>query len=129
MNEPPSFLHSIDRDSRAQPSMNQGSSQSLLRSGILPANVTRLQPMRLPAQAACKLPDQSTTLRVESSSTDDPRLLGALPISDMGRVSPTQDRWIDDDIELQRPRQLALVFAYSMHKLHMLGSRYNRESG
>ena len=42
--------------------------------------VTRLQPMRLPAQAARQLPDQSTTLRVESSSTDDPRLRGALPI-------------------------------------------------
>src|SRR5580692_10648390 len=41
--------------------------------------VTRLQPMRLPAQAACQLPDQSTTLRVDSSSTDDSRLRGALP--------------------------------------------------
>src|SRR5437588_8718038 len=36
--------------------------------------VTRLQPMRLPAQAARQLPDQSTTLRVDSSSTDDSRL-------------------------------------------------------
>src|SRR6202040_1701455 len=44
--------------------------------------VTRLQPMRLPAQAARQLPDQSTTLRVESSSTDDSRLRGALPIAD-----------------------------------------------
>ena len=41
--------------------------------------VTRLQPMRLPAQAARQLPDQSTTLRVDSSSTDDSRLQGALP--------------------------------------------------
>src|ERR1700737_4092387 len=41
--------------------------------------VTRLQPMRLPAQAARQLPDQSTTLRVDSSSTDDSRLRGALP--------------------------------------------------
>ena len=41
--------------------------------------VTRLQPMRLPAQAARQLPDQSTTLRVESSSTDHPRLRGAPP--------------------------------------------------
>jgi hypothetical protein len=39
--------------------------------------------MRLPAQAARQLPDQSTTLRVESSSTDDPRLRGALPNSDI----------------------------------------------
>ena len=43
--------------------------------------VTRLQPMRLPAQAARQLPDQSTTLRVDSSSTDNSRLRGALPIS------------------------------------------------
>src|SRR5215211_6361563 len=42
--------------------------------------VTRLQPLRLPARAARQLPDQSTTLRVESSSTGDPRLRGALPI-------------------------------------------------
>jgi hypothetical protein len=41
--------------------------------------VTRLRPMRLPAQAARQLPDQSTTLRVDSSSTDDSRLRGALP--------------------------------------------------
>ena len=41
--------------------------------------VTRLQPLRLPARAARQLPDQSTTLRVESSSTDDSRLRGALP--------------------------------------------------
>ncbi len=41
--------------------------------------VTRLQPFRLPGRAARQLPDQSTTLRVESSSTSDPRLRGALP--------------------------------------------------
>jgi hypothetical protein len=35
--------------------------------------------MRLPAQAARQLPDRSTTLRVDSSSTDDSRLRGALP--------------------------------------------------
>ena len=44
--------------------------------------VTRLQPMRLPAQAARQLPDQSTTIRVESSSTDDSRPRGALPSAD-----------------------------------------------
>src|SRR6516164_10806295 len=47
--------------------------------------VTRLQPMRLPAQAARQLPDQSTTLRVDSSSTDDSRLRGALPIPDLSK--------------------------------------------
>jgi hypothetical protein len=45
--------------------------------------VTRLQPFRLPGRAARQLPDQSTTLRVESSSTDDSRFRGALPIGDM----------------------------------------------
>ncbi len=43
------------------------------------AFVTRLQPFRLPGRAARQLPDQSTTLWVESSSTGDPRLRGALP--------------------------------------------------
>ena len=45
--------------------------------------VTRLQPFRLPGRAARQLPDQSTTLWVESSSTSDPRLRGALPGPDM----------------------------------------------
>src|SRR5262249_61656793 len=44
--------------------------------------VTRLQPVQLPARAARQLPDQSTTLRVESSSTADARLRGALPFAD-----------------------------------------------
>ena len=46
------------------------------------AFVTRLQPFRLPGRAARQLPDQSTTLWVESSSTGDPRLQGALPTAD-----------------------------------------------
>jgi hypothetical protein len=41
--------------------------------------VTRLRPCQLPAQAARQLPDQSTTLWVESSSTDGSRLRGARP--------------------------------------------------
>src|SRR5262245_3787573 len=45
--------------------------------------VTRLQPSQLPSQAARQLPDQSTTLRLESSSTDDSRLRGALPLADL----------------------------------------------
>src|SRR2546426_4602785 len=48
--------------------------------------VTRLQPLRLPARAARQLPDQSTTLRVESSSTSDPRLRGALPGADLWSI-------------------------------------------
>ncbi len=41
------------------------------------AFVTRLRPVRLLVQAARQLPDQSTTLWVESSSTSDTRLRGA----------------------------------------------------
>ena len=48
------------------------------------AFVTRLQPCRLPGRTARQLPDQSTTPWVESSSTSDPRLRGALPYSDIG---------------------------------------------
>ena len=44
--------------------------------------VTRLQPSRLPSQAARQLPDLSTILRVESSSTGVSRLRGALPDSE-----------------------------------------------
>ncbi len=47
------------------------------------AFVTRLQPFRLPGRAARQLPNQSTTLWVESSSTDDSRLRGALPAADL----------------------------------------------
>ena len=46
--------------------------------------VTRLQPCRLPNRAARQLPDQSTILRVESSSTDNSRLRGARPRRDFG---------------------------------------------
>src|SRR5262249_17450882 len=53
--------------------------------------VTRLQPLRLPARAARQLPDQSTTLRVESSSTGNPRLRGALPIADVTRAKMFTD--------------------------------------
>src|SRR3982074_1680660 len=48
--------------------------------------VTRLQPFRLPGRAARQLPDQSTTLWVESSSTDDSALRGALPNSDANKL-------------------------------------------
>src|SRR5262245_48826022 len=47
------------------------------------AFVTRLQPSQLPDQAARQLPDQSTTLWVDSSSTDDSRLRGARPFPDI----------------------------------------------
>src|SRR5262249_24718681 len=44
-------------------------------------------PLRLPARAARQLADQSTTRRVESSSTSDARLRGALPRADVWRIS------------------------------------------
>src|SRR5262249_929604 len=45
--------------------------------------VTRLRPFRSPGRAARQLPDQSTILWVDSSSTGDSRLRGALPIPDL----------------------------------------------
>src|SRR6516225_6342477 len=45
--------------------------------------VTRLRPFRSPGRAARQLPDQSTILWVDSSSTGDSRLRGALPLADM----------------------------------------------
>src|SRR4051812_21363121 len=42
------------------------------------AFVTRLQPSQLPDQTARQLPEQSTTLRLEPSSTGDTRRRGAL---------------------------------------------------
>ena len=49
--------------------------------------VTRLRHLQLPARAARQLPDQSTTLRVDSSSTGNPRLRGALPNPDLQSVN------------------------------------------
>ena len=49
--------------------------------------VTRLRSVRLPGQTARQLPDQSTTLWVESSSTGDPRLRGALPFPDLQKLA------------------------------------------
>jgi hypothetical protein len=54
--------------------------------------VTRLQPCRLPSRAARQLPDQSTILRVESSSTDDSRLRGARPKDDITLGSGSSSR-------------------------------------
>jgi hypothetical protein len=51
--------------------------------------VTRLQPSQLPGQAARQLPDLSTIIRVEPSSTDDSRRQGALPIADLCATKKT----------------------------------------
>src|SRR5229473_535937 len=50
--------------------------------------VTRLRSRQLPSETARQLPDLSTIIRVEPSSTDDSRLQGALPIPDvsLGRL-------------------------------------------
>src|SRR5262245_60622789 len=55
--------------------------------------VTRLRPFRLPGRAARQLPDQSTTCRMESSSTDGSRLRGARVI----RTSRRHRRMNDSD--------------------------------
>ena len=44
--------------------------------------VTRLRPSQLPGQTARQLPDLSTIIRVESSSTGVSRPRGALPLTD-----------------------------------------------
>jgi hypothetical protein len=54
------------------------------------AFVTRLRPSQLPDQAARQLPDLSTIIRVESSSTGVSRLRGALPTADI-RLRPAAD--------------------------------------
>ena len=48
--------------------------------------VARLRPGQLPSQAARQLPDLSTIIRVEPSSTDDSRLRGALPLAVVQRL-------------------------------------------
>jgi len=50
--------------------------------------VTRLRPAQLPGQVARQLPDPSTTLRVEPSSTSDSRLRGARPRADIRIAEP-----------------------------------------
>src|SRR5215471_10286511 len=52
--------------------------------------VTRLQPCRSPGRAARQLPDQSTTLWVDSSSTGDSRRRGALPLTDINPIATTR---------------------------------------
>jgi hypothetical protein len=52
--------------------------------------LTRLRPVRLPVQAARQLPDQSTTLWAEPSSTGDTRLRGA-PKRTQFRKAPPRD--------------------------------------
>src|SRR5271169_1273800 len=53
--------------------------------------VTRLRPCQLPSRAARQLPDQSTILWVESSSTHDSRLRGARQTADKLRPEGSID--------------------------------------
>jgi hypothetical protein len=80
---------SLSRPAQASLTLRPAESLSRLKATF----VTRLQPFRLPGRAARQLPDQSTTLRVDSSSTDDPRLRGALPLADQSAVAHTLARW------------------------------------
>jgi hypothetical protein len=83
------------------------------------AFVTRLQPFQLPGRAARQLPDQSTTLWVEPSSTSDPRLGGALPNAEVTdcqsgdtvpgrfRAGPQMDHgWLPGNLQPARCRDL-----------------------
>src|SRR3954466_352892 len=60
------------------------------------AFVTRLQPSQLPGQAARQLPDQSTTLWVEPSSTGDTRRRGALGNAGLNPGEPDFAFWNSD---------------------------------
>src|SRR5262249_24061097 len=66
----------------ACPGFTRLTARRILHSPRVPF-VTRLRPSRLPDRAARQLPDLSTIVRVEPSSTDGSRLRGALPDSDI----------------------------------------------
>ena len=55
--------------------------------------VTRLRSRQLPSETARQLPDLSTIIRVEPSSTDDSRLQGALPRADVHWTRPKPPQW------------------------------------
>jgi len=56
--------------------------------------VTRLQSRQLPSETARQLPDLSTIIRVEPSSTDDSRLQGALPTTVVRRCGGVARTWM-----------------------------------
>jgi hypothetical protein len=81
------------------------------------AFVTRLQPSQLPGQAARQLPDQSTTLWVEPSSTGDTRRRGARRVEDgrggLGHAATLRfpSPLIKPDVRICRVAQPLLAFA------------------
>src|SRR6202043_487120 len=70
---------SLSRPAQASLTLRPAGLLNRLKAAFVP----RLQPCRFPGRTARQLPEQSTTLWVESSSTSDPRLRGALPTADM----------------------------------------------
>ena len=54
--------------------------------------VTRLRSRQLPSETARQLPDLSTIFQVESSSTDDSRRQGALPLTAVSSRSKIDGR-------------------------------------
>jgi hypothetical protein len=118
-------------------SMPAQASLTLRPAGLLnrlkAAFVTRLQPCRLPGRTARQLPDQSTTLWVESSSTSDPRLRGALPRTDIAtnlmnspgavRADPTRLVWSDVNALEARSFDSLLHNAGSFHLAAMARCR------
>src|SRR3954449_1244798 len=67
------------------------------------AFVTRLQPSQLPDQTARQLPEQSTTLRVEPSSTGDTRRRGALGTPGPNRSGEPRRHWKSRDQDVPAP--------------------------
>jgi DNA-directed RNA polymerase specialized sigma24 family protein len=62
------------------------------------AFVTRLQPRQLPGETARQLPDQSTTIWVDPSSTGKPRPRGALNkagLKDIAEIDPRLEKIIE----------------------------------
>jgi hypothetical protein len=83
--------------------------------------------LRLPARAARQLPDQSTTLWVDSSSTGDSRLRGALPLSDSCTAAIVSNRLYHAACEpgaksILAGLQLGLDAALAVLSLDLMGS-------
>ena len=86
--------------------------------------VTRLRSRQLPSETARQLPDLSTIIRVEPSSTDDSHLQGALPIVDMANLrqslrSSAHDRCSDQ-------ASVTADASYPTLRSGVLSDRYDR---
>ena len=74
----PVGLSAADNSLNARFAPDIGRNRSTAYTGIL----CHIRTSEVPSKAARQLPDLSITIRVEPSSTGNPRLRGALPISD-----------------------------------------------